>query len=323
MNGETATVTAPRWRLHLPDPGRGWVRFAPAVWPAAESWIDVPGERWGASGGRVTLPAEPEPPASDVLWLPPVPRQRAGERDEWAAARAGEGTPVVVQLFPGEHAPAGCIAAYDLSEAVIRGGVLSPGDVAAAGAARAIALWPLLPGIAPAAPVRRRVFETLAAAGLRALLVVRPELRPADRRILAARVAEERYGDVFHGEAGSRRAIAREARPFGLEPFPPRPPLAASDPLAANRRVAEVFGLLGELWSRLGMPAEPGQAFFSAMRAADRLQHSLARLREESNLGVLPWMDEARRRVVEEVLATGRSTLYDELLARYAGEAPR
>jgi hypothetical protein len=323
VNGEVATLAAPRWRQYLPDPGRGWVRFAPAVWPAAESWVDVPGERWGSSGGRVAFPAEPEPPAGDVLWLPPVPAPRAKERDEWAAARAAEGTPVVTQLFPGERPPAGCIAAYDLSETVIAGQVLSAADFPAAGASVAIAVWPLLPGIAPAPAALRRAFETLAGAGLRALLVVRPELRPADRRILAARVAEERYGAVFHGEAGSRRAIAREARPRGLEPFPRRPPLAVADPLAANRRVAEVFGLLGELWSRLGMTAEPAQAFFSAMRAADRLPQSLVRLREESNLGVLPWLDEARRRIVEDVLATGRSALCDELLARYAGEAPR
>jgi hypothetical protein len=186
-----------------------------------------------------------------------------------------------------------------------------------------MALWPLLPGIAPSPEARRGLFETLAAAGLRVLLVVRPELRPADRRVLAGRVEEERYGAVFHGDAGSRRAMAREARRHGLEPFPARPPLGAADPLAPNRRVAEVFGLLGELWSRLGMAAEPGQAFFSAMRAADRLPQSLARLREESNLGVLPWLDEPRRRIVEEVLATGRSALCDELLTRYAGEAPR
>jgi hypothetical protein len=73
----------------------------------------------------------------------------------------------------------------------------------------------------------------------------------------------------------------------------------------------------------LGLAAEPGQAFFSAMRAADRLPQSLARLHEERNLGVLPWLDAPRRRVVEEVLATGTAALLDELVGRYAGEAPR
>lgn len=323
MNRETATLQAPRWRLHLPDPGRGWVRYAPAVWPAAESWIDVPGERWGAGAGRGSFPAEPEPPATDVLWLPPVPAARASERDAWAAARAGEGAPVVAQLLPGERAPAGCIAAFDLSEVVLGARRVGREDFAGADARCAIALWPVLPGIALATAARAAVLDTLATAGLRTLLVVRPELRPADLRFLASRVAEERYAQVFHGRPGSRREIAREARARGLEPFPPRPPLADSHPHAANRRAAEVFGLLGELWSRLGLAAEPGQAFFSAMRAADRLPQSLARLHEEGNLGVLPWLDAPRRRVVEDVLATGTAPLLEDLLDRYAGEAGR
>jgi hypothetical protein len=323
VNGETATIPAPRWRMHLPDPGRGWVRYAPAVWPAAESWIDVPGERWGAGAGRGSFPVEPDPPATDVLWLPPVPAARASERDAWAAGRAREGAPVVAQLYPGERAPAGCLAAFDLSEVVTRGRPIAPEDFADADAPAAIALWPVLPGIELAPAARAAALDALAAAGLRTLLVVRPELRPADLRFLASRVAEERYAHVFHGRAGSRREIAREARARGLEPFPPRPPLGDSYPHAVNRRVAEVFGLLGELWSRLGLAAEPGQAFFSAMRAADRLPQSLARLHEERNLGVLPWLDAPRRRVVEEVLATGTAALLDELVGRYAGEAPR
>jgi hypothetical protein len=314
-----ATVQAPRWRLHLPDPGRGWVRYAPAVWPAADNWVDVPGERWGAGSGRGPFPVEPDPPASDVVWLPPVPPQRAAERDAWAVARAREGSPVVAQIFPGERAPTGCLAAFDLSRVVIEGNRLSADQFAPADARDGLAVWPLLPGIAPAETDRRRALETLAAAGLRTLLVVRPELRPADLRYLASRVPEDRFGEVFHGRAGARREIARQARALGLEPFPPRPPLAGA--LAANRRVAEAFGLLGELWGRLGLAAEAGQAFFSAMRAADRLPQSLERLREESNLGVLPWLDEPRRRVVEEVLTSGRSALVDDLLARYAGEA--
>ena len=323
MSGPASILVAPRWRLHLPDPGRGWVRYAPAVWPAAESWIDVPGERWGTSGGRVPFPVEPDPPADDVLWLPPVAGHRAAERDAWASARAEQGTPVVVQVFPGERAPEGCHAAFDLSDAVIAGQAVSADDFAAADPASAVALWPVLPGIERDAYFREQTFNSLAAAGLRSLLVVRPELRPADRRHLASLVGDERYGAVFHGEAGSRRVIAREARRYGMEPFSRRPPLAVGDPLAANRRVAEIFGLLGELWSRLGLPAEPGQGFFSAMRAADRFPHSLARLHEERNLGVLPWLDESRRKIVEEVLTRDRSSLCDELTARYAGEEAR
>jgi hypothetical protein len=323
VNGETATIQAPRWRLHLPDPGRGWVRYAPALWPAAESWIDVPGERWGAGAGRGSFPAEPEPPAADVVWLPPVPAHRAVERDAWAGERAREGAPVVAQLLPGERAPAGCIAAFDLSEVVLGARQVGREDFSGGDARSAIALWPVLPGIELATTARATVLDALAAAGLRTLLVVRPELRPADLRFLASRVSEERYAGVFHGRPGSRRAIAREARVRGLEPFPPRPPLGVADPHGVNRRVAEVFGLLGELWSRLGMAAEPGQAFFSAMRAADRLPQSLARLQEEGNLGVLPWLDASRRRVVEDVLATGTSPLLDDLLERYAGAASR
>ena len=317
---QTVTLAAPRWRLHLPDPGRGWVRYAPSVWPAAESWIDVPGERWGASGGRVAFPAPPEPAADDVLWAPPVARPLAAERDAWVEARVGEGTQVVTQMFPGERPPKAGLVALDLSEAVLTGRVPATGDLAVGAC---VALWPMLPGITMESAARARLWANLAESGVPALLVVRPELRPADRRYLASRIADDRYAAVFHGEGGSRRAVAREARRHGLEPFPARPALASAHPLAVNRRVAEVFGLLGELWSRLGMPAERGQAFFSAMRAADRLSRSLARLREEGNLSVLPWLDEPRRQVVEEVLTTGDSQLCRDLLARYAGESRR
>jgi hypothetical protein len=37
----------------------------------------------------------------------------------------------------------------------------------------------------------------------------------------------------------------------------------------------------------------------------------------------LPWLDAPRRRVVEDVLATGNAPLLDDLLVRYAGEARR
>ena len=319
---DTLAPPAPRWRLHLPDPGRGWARYEPAVWPAAHSWLDVPGERWGSSGGRVPFPPDPAPPAHDVLWLPPVPAERGAERDAWAASRVAEGTPVVVQVAPGERVPEGCLAAFDLSEVAIARGTLTAEDLAAGGVPYA-ALWPVLPGIVEDCAQRRRVFEAVAAAKVPRLLVVRPELRPADRRALAQRVGEERYGAVFHGEAGSRRAVAREARACGLEPFPARPARDEPDLLVLNRRVAEVFGLLGELWHRLGKPAESGQALFAAMRAADRLPQSLEHLRAEGNLPVLPWLDEPRRAIVEEVLATGGSLLCDTLLDEYAGPRPR
>ncbi len=321
MNGGSATLVAPRWRLHLPDPGRGWARYVPAVWPAADSWIDVPGERWGASGGRVPFPAEIEEPLDEVLWLPPVPRNLSAERDGWAAVSARCGSTIVVQLFPGETPPAGCWPAWDLSECLLAGARLSADDIAR-GDRPAVALWPVLPGIELKETARARIFTALAGAGVEALLVVRPELRPADRRHLSARVGEERYGAVFHGEPGARRGIARQARAAGLEPFPVRPPLRQGGPLQANRRVAEVCGLLGELWLRLGRAPEPGQALFSAMRAADRLPQSLTRLRDEGNLGVLPWLDPARRRIVEEILETGGCRVLDELLSAYAGEKP-
>jgi hypothetical protein len=322
MTSGSATLVAPRWRLHLPDPGRGWARYVPAVWPAADSWIDAPGERWGTSGGRVPFPAPIEDPLDEVLWLPPVSRTLSAERDAWATASARAGSTTVVQLFPGETPPAGCWPAWDLSECLLGGALPSAGDIPA-GDHPPVALWPVLPGIELKEAERAKTFSTLSAAGVHALLVVRPELRPADRRQFSARVGEERYGAVFHGEAGARRAIARQARAAGLEPFPLRPPLQPGLTPAANRRVAEVCGLLGELWLRLGRAPEPGQALFSAMRAADRLPQSLTRLRDEGNLGVLPWLDPARRRVVEEVLATGGCRMLDELLVAYAGEKAR
>lgn len=91
----------------LPEVGRFWIRYAPKSWEAPERpWIHLGGAvlgDWAKGKPRVAETMIAATPLDDVLYVPPVPPRRAAARDELARERLMAGTPVLVQLLPGEE----------------------------------------------------------------------------------------------------------------------------------------------------------------------------------------------------------------------------
>ncbi|MEO6193463.1 MAG: hypothetical protein ABIS20_10655, partial [Thermoanaerobaculia bacterium] len=99
----------------LPEPGRFWIRYVPKAWePPERPWIHLGAATlgdWGKGKQRSPdLKALAETPLDDVLYFPPVPPRRAAARDEAARDRLMGGTPVLVQLLPGEESTVPAVA---------------------------------------------------------------------------------------------------------------------------------------------------------------------------------------------------------------------
>jgi hypothetical protein len=298
-------------REHAGGPAGFWVRWAPRRWPfPATSWTDLAS---GTLGGD----AEPDPGAlyalrgerlEDVLYLPPVPAALAPQRDTLAALHAGRGTPVLLQLLPGDPPPVvdGPVAVvWDLLPLALgRTGGIGGGAAAA---------WPLLPGAAGTADELAALAATVAAAGIGALQGVALELAPHQRRMLGSELSERRYLALFHGAPPSPAALVHAAWSAGIEallPRPlPRPPLGAS----GNLRLAGELAAAGELCLRLGQPEPRGQALLRVARFVDRSAHDLGALGRDGNLAVLPWLEGEPRRLVEELLSGAEPSLRQEL----------
>jgi len=249
------SAAVPRWTARLPEPGRFWIRHAPRRWEGPERpWLDLAAGRLGrssrASAGMVgagedegqpglgDLLGASEPPLDDVLYLPPVPEELAGWRDVLAERALAGGTPVLVQVLPGDEtrvprAPApgaaGAVVVVDLLAALLPGGLLheerlaeplarataapvvnesaaagvldAPGSTRAAEsgfAGVAAAVWPLLPGITDEPDLWERACGRLAASGLGCLQAVVPAFGPGDRRRLAQGSREGAFEALFH-----------------------------------------------------------------------------------------------------------------------------
>jgi len=253
----------------------------------------------------------------NVLYLPPVPPHGAVARDELARALLAFGTPVVIQLFPGEETavpPAsGAAFVFDLLSSLLEHDLEALRGLPAG----ATAVWPLLPGLTDDPELWELGCGNLAAAGVRCVQALTPALSPADRRRLAEGWGgEQTFDALFHGHPPSERDFARAAYRHGLEPFLlrplPRPPARG----ARNRWIGGVVALAGELWLRLGRPVEQGQAFYRAARWIDRTAYDLEALAREGNLAVLP-LDPASREIVGECAATGESARLARLLEEY------
>jgi hypothetical protein len=102
-----------------------------------------------------------------------------------------------------------------------------------------------------------------------------------------------------------------------MEPWMARPLPTGPAGQVRNRRLAETLALIGELWLRLGRAEARGQAFYRAARWVDRESHDLVVLAREGNLGVVTWLDEDSRAVVEEFATEEESTLLRELRRQY------
>jgi hypothetical protein len=306
----------------LPEPGRFWIRYVPRFWePPERPWVNLASATLGEWGRTPKKPSDlaalAETPLDDVLYFPPVPPRRAASRDEVARARLMAGTPVVVQLLPGEESTVpqvtGAAIVFDLLPALLDRDLGRLRRLPAG----ATAMFPLLPGVTDDPALWELACRDLADAGVVCVQALAPALEPADRRRLAERWGEEEaFEAVFHREPPAERDFARLAHRHGLEPFLPRPLPRAPVLGAGNRRIAGVLALAAELWLRLGRPVDAGQALYKDARWIDRSGYDLEALAREGNLGVLP-LDAASREIVAECAESGESELVERLLADY------
>jgi hypothetical protein len=300
----------------LPEPGRFWIRYAPRSWESPDRpWVNL-------AAGTVVVGAQhaaplqelAEVPLDDVLYFPPVPSHHAAIRDEFARACTIGGTPVLIQLFPGEETAvpptAGAAFVFDPLHALLERDL----DALRRLPSGAAAVWPLLPGLTDDPALWEAGFRALAAAGVRCVQAVSPALEPADRRRLAERWGgETAFEALFHGQGPSERDFGRAAHRYEFEPFLSRPLPACG---ATNRRIGGMLALAGEIWLQLGRPVEQGQAFYRSARWVDRTSYDLEALAREGNLAVLP-LDPASREIVAEGAATGESEWLARLLEEY------
>lgn len=361
MNGLRPTA-------QLPEPARFWIRFAPRSWPApAGLRLDL--ARAGLAPG-VPRPADAGDagqaglgdgagiaaltsfklegiagPLDDLLYLPAVPPVGTAARDRLARGHLAAGTPVLVQLTPGEETGleregegTGATPIYDLLETLIERDLGRLSSLPAG----STAVWPLVPGLTDDPGLWVEGCERLGAAGPRVVQAVTLQLDPADRRRLAERGDEAAFDALFHRveeqvegqvdgqvegltdvpSAAVERAFAQVAHSHGLTPFLPRPLPGPQVHGRDNRQLGGLLALAAELWLRLGRPVGQGQALYAAARQADRTQYDLRALAREGNLAVLGWLDPLGRAAVEEWARAGVVPLLDELLSEYLAAAP-
>ncbi|HEX4960010.1 MAG TPA: hypothetical protein VF173_04165 [Thermoanaerobaculia bacterium] len=308
----------------LPEPGRFWIRYVPRSWePPERPFLNLATGGLG-EWGRAPKAARPsdlaalaETPLDDVLYFPPVPPRRAAARDEVARTRLMAGTPVLVQLLPGEESTVppvtGAAIVFDLLPALLDRDLARLRRLPSGAAA----VFPLLPAVSDDPALWELACRDLAAAGVRCVQALAPVLAPADRRRLAERWGEEEaFEALFHREPPAERDFARLAHRHGLEPFLPRPLPRPPVLGAGNRRIAGLLALAAELWLRLGRPVETGQSLYKDARWIDRSPYDLEALAREGNLGVLP-LDAASREIVAECAESGEPDLLEKLLAEY------
>jgi hypothetical protein len=297
----------PLLRELTPEPARFWVRYTPRRWPGPPGpWLDLAGATFGEAGDAgdpTVLERLEERPLDGLLYLPPVPASLAAARDRLAARQASRGTPVLVQLLPGDRLPAASeplTIVWDLTPVALAAAAARPWEGGGVGPGAAAA-WPLLPGAA--FPDGEGLLGHLAAAGVQALQGVALDLAPRRLRELGEGLPEARYLALFHGAPPDLGELARAAAAAGLAPLLqrplPRPPLRG----AGNLRLAAALAGAGELCLRLGATEPRAQALLRAARFAERSPHDLEALAREGNLGVLPWLDGEARRLVEVVTA--------------------
>jgi hypothetical protein len=264
-----------------------------------------------------------EIPLDDVLYVPPVLPRRAAARDELARDRLVGGTPVLIQLFPGETTTvppvSGAAFVFDLLAALLERDLGSLRRLPS----EATAVWPLLPGLTDDPALWELGCRDLVAAGARCVQALTPALTPADRRRLAEQWGqEEAFDALFHRQPPCERDFARVAHRHGLEPFLPRPLPRPPVHGAANRRIGGALALAGEVWLRLGRPVETGQALYRDARWVDRAPYDLEALAREGNLGVLP-ISSLSREIVAECAEAGESERLARLLAEYLDDTWR
>jgi len=321
VSGAGVTTTGEmKLAAQVAEPGRFWIRYVPRSWdPPDRPWVNLAAGTLGeVAGSPVAGPLQMSAaPRDDVLYLPPVPPARGAARDELAGSLLVGGTPVLIQLFPGEMTTvspgAGAAFVFDLLEALLARDLEPLRGLPS----EANAVWPLVPGLTDDPALWEQGCRELAAAKVRCVQALTPALSPADRRRLAERWGSEDAFDVlFHRAPPCERDFARVAHRYGLEPFISRPLPAQPVQGLGNRRIGAALTLAGEVWLRLGRPVETGQALYRDARWIERSSHDLETLAREGNLGVLP-IAPTSRDVAAECAATGESATLARLLAEY------
>ncbi len=304
----------------IPEPGRFWIAANPRAWPCTEGpWTDLANGRLGAFQGPPAplFPAVEAGKVDGLFYLPTVDGFLAGERDRLAVELAEAGTPVLVELRPGEDPPAAeAEVIYDLAAALLEGDL---GRLAALPAG-AFAVWPLIAGLTDRPEAWEEGCALLAAAGVCGVQPLVVDLDPVVRRCLAEERDDEALFDaLFHGQPPSEREFSQVAAGHGLAAFLPRPPTGVSPRQVRNRLLAADLALAGELWLRLGRSESQGQALLHAARGADKTSYDLAALARDRNLALMTFLDRASVEVVTERVGEGCSTLLESLLDEYLG----
>jgi hypothetical protein len=310
-----------------PEPVRLWIAYSPRTWRSCDfPWTDLAGGRLALPprGGASSLgPTAPDPAGlDDLYYLPPVATSLRDERDRQGAAVVAHGTPLLVQLVPGEPPPA---LANDVESPVsIVYDLLGP---LLAGEIERLALlprgstvvWPLVAGLTDTAEVREEGLELLVAGRAACVQPLALEVPPTARRQLVEGRDDRVFDAVFHGESASERAFAAAADRHGLAVFFPRPPTGFTSRKRNNRRIAAQLALAGDLWHRLDGAVAQGQALFRAARGAEHTHHDLVALAREDNLRVMDWLDAWSLEQVVELVRLGRLPLLDDLTREYLG----
>jgi hypothetical protein len=320
-------LALPPFVARVPTPTGWWVAWEPRSWPAAPgpwSELAVGGVAWrdlplaGAAGtGGASLPSLVE----DLVYLPPVAAAAIAERDAWLTALAARGVPALVQLLPGDVAPAAdlstAVTVFDPLPALVVGDL----ERATAAPAGSAVVWPLIAGISDHRELFAAACQAWRDQGVAVVQVQRLEPSPEVRRRLASSLPEEQWDAVFHRPPPSERDLVRIASAHGFTPVLPRPPAPARPARrVANRALAADLLWATELWLRLDRP--PGRAA-ELVRVARRLEvlpHDVVALAREGNLGVLDWLGSEEETLLAGWCASGRLALLDELMTDYLRE---
>jgi hypothetical protein len=305
-----------------PDLGHCWVRYAYRPWPGSpDLWLDLLSR--GLGQRAIRRQDSPEPldlgPLDDVIYLPPVADSESGFRQELAERLVAGGAPVLLQSIPGTDAGSGKMTpVFDVLDAVATGQLFKL-DLVPSGAA---VIWPLIRGYSDDRSQIDGGLQRLADAGATHVQGVVADLSPADRRRVVDVAGEEGFEELFHGPPPSERLFAAAVHRSGMNPFLPRPSPAAPSRLVNNRRVAGILASIGELWLRLGRTESRGQAFYRAARWVDDDHHDVVAMAREGNLGVVTWLGEESRQVIQESATRHTAQLLEELQQEYLESVP-
>lgn len=273
----------------------------------ARLWPSSPSRRVQEIDGEALLDLD------DVVYLPVVRQSASETRLRLAESMKDEGVPIVLQLLPGESAPGFKGGIYDLLEPLLDRDLDSLHQLPAG----ASAVWPLISGYSDDQEQCRRGLTILARSGVDAVQGVALDLSPAHRRRIVERGGDDGFDRLFHGGSPSERDFSRLVDRAGMNPFIERLVPERPSRLRDNRRLAAVLYRYADMWIRLGKPEARAQEIYATARRIDVEAHDLREIGQEGNLNIVDWLGPRARRVVEEWIASGRSTRLEALIREY------